>query len=106
MSSIGPDSRPIATLASQVGLDGLRRIEQPGHVAVADIPDVAHASDALVAQVQVDAGETVLNADAWQSHPAGERVFAGDPALRERLGALDLSQAADGAADAILDALR
>lgn len=103
MSSIQSDATfnaaSLDRLGSQVSFDDLRR-----HTG----PEVA-APDAGLAEVargpQLDAGEDVLNVAAWEGTPAGYRQLAGDTAFEARLGQLDLSLAADTAADAILDAL-
>lgn len=109
MSSIGPDIR-VSPLATQVGLDGQPGVRPAGDAGLAHADavlafDAAHAFDGQPAAPQVDAGERLLDADAWQSFALGDRLFSGDSALQERLGGLGLSQAADQAADAILDAL-
>ncbi|MDN5781208.1 MAG: hypothetical protein L0H23_04145 [Luteimonas sp.] len=52
-----------------------------------------------------DAGEDVLNAAAWEGVPDGLRMLAGDQSFEAQLGAMELSSAADSAADAILSAI-
>lgn len=52
-----------------------------------------------------DAGEDVLNAAAWDGVPSGLRMLAGDQGFEARLGAMELSSAADSAADGILSAI-
>jgi len=111
MSSINPDPRldRAGPLASQVALDQrsideLHRGEQ-GHAAPqADLAEAAYASDSLVAQDTVDSGENMLNAGAWDGIADGERLLSGDSRLEAQLGTLELSRAADQAADIILDA--
>jgi hypothetical protein len=102
MSSIGPDSRIDRTgLDSQAALEALRgRETTPGQQA----SQVAEAVPAY-APPAVDAGETVLNAEAWSDVPAGERLLSGDRGLERELGSMDLSAAADRGADAVLDSL-
>ncbi|MGO1070894.1 hypothetical protein [Lysobacter sp. CA199] len=105
MSTIGPDSRIDRTgLDSQAALETLRSREPAAqdpihHSAAASQSVPAYAPPA------VDAGETVLNADAWRDVPAGERLLAGDAGLERELGAMDLSAAADRGTDAVLDSL-
>jgi hypothetical protein len=109
MSSISPDPRVdrASPLASQTldphSLDGLRRGEQGQGAAQLDVAEVSYASEALVAQDLVDSGEDVLNAGAWDDVPEGERHLSGDGSVQAQLGSLDLSQAADRAADLILE---
>jgi hypothetical protein len=103
MSSIGPDNRlnvaGLDRLDRQVSLDDLRR--QPGGAQdVADV--VSPAADAQPAAA--DAGEDVLNAAAWDDVAPGQRTLDGDLGFEGRLGALDLTQAADSAVDAVLGA--
>lgn len=103
MSSIQSDamfrSASLDRLGSEVSLDDLRR--QTGLEVDAPI-DAVDAGDATRGP-QADAGEDVLNVAAWEGVSAGQRLVAGDAALEARLGQLDLSLAADHAADAILD---
>ncbi|WP_143703910.1 MULTISPECIES: hypothetical protein [Luteimonas] len=104
MSSIHSDamfsSASLDRLGSQVSLDDLRR--QSGLDS-----DVAVAGDGGDAPrgPQADAGEDVLNVAAWDGVSSGQRLLAGDAGFEARLGQLDLSLAADQAADAILEAL-
>lgn len=104
MSSIGPDPRLNATgldrLGTQVSLDDLRR--QQG--AQDGVQDSAAAIAPEAQGAATDSGEDVLNAAAWDDVAPGDRLLAGDLGLEGQLGALDLAQAADYAADAVLDA--
>lgn len=105
MSSITPDPLNRAgldSLGGQVSLDDLRRqqgLETPqggtptAEVAYAPLADSPSATDA---------GETVLNASAWEGVPEGERLLAGDMAFENGLGSLDLSEAADQGVDAVI----
>jgi hypothetical protein len=116
MSSISPDPRldRAGPMASQVSLealpldarsaDALRRGEQGQGAPQLEAAEVAYASDALVAQDLVDSGENVLNARAWDGIADGDRLLSGDTEFEAQLGTLELSQAADQAADAILGA--
>lgn len=52
-----------------------------------------------------DTGEDVLNASAWGDVAEGDRLLSGDAGFEGVLGGMELSQAADAAADAVLDAL-
>lgn len=103
MSTIGPDSRIDRTgLDSQAALETLRSRD------VAPQQSVQHAvADAVPAYAPpvVDAGEDVLNADAWHGVAAGERLLTGDSRLEHELGSMDLSAAADRGTDAVLDSL-
>jgi hypothetical protein len=114
MSSISPDPRldRAGPLASQAALDqqqsldrldDLRRGEQGQGASPLDVAEAGYASEALVTQEQVDSGEDVLNAGAWDDVPEGARYLAGDGSVQAQLGSLDLSQAADRAADLILE---
>ena len=107
--SISPDPRldragPLASPSSLDQLDTLRRGEQGQGAPQLDVAEVTYASEALVAQDIVDSGEDVLNAGAWDDVADGERLLSGDTGLEAQLGRLDLSQAADQAADLILEA--
>jgi len=104
MSSIGSDPHLNLTglggLGGQVALDDLHGRQQQGPQQADALRDAGlHAP----APVQVDAGEAMLQADAWEG--AADRLLAGDPALENALGALDLSAAADAAVDSILAGL-
>lgn len=98
MSSISSDAgfnaASLDRLGGQVALDDLRHAGTEGRG-----PDSAPKGPAA------DPGEDVLNIAAWDGVPAGLRQFAGDVGFEQRLSALDLSQAADLGADAILEAL-
>ncbi len=103
MSSIHSDARlDRASLTTQVGLDDLRRGEQGLRTPEAQARDHAPAASSP-AERTLDSGETVLNADAWGDVPAGDRMLLGDQGFESQLGALDLSLAADLAADVIAD---
>lgn len=105
MSSIGPDSRIDRTgLDSQAALEALRGRETTPGQPIQQASQVAEAVQAY-APPAVDAGETVLNADAWRDVPTGERLLSGDSGLERELGSMDLSAAADRGADAVLDSL-
>ncbi|PBS17883.1 hypothetical protein CMZ80_14985 [Lysobacteraceae bacterium NML93-0831] len=103
MSSISSDAgfnaASLDRLGGQVALDDLRQPGTDGQTPVGDAADGAARGPAA------DPGEDVLNIAAWDGVPAGMRQFGGDVAFEHRLAALDLSQAADLGADAILDAL-
>ncbi|MBX9401229.1 hypothetical protein K4L06_07870 [Lysobacter sp. BMK333-48F3] len=106
MSTIGPDSRIDRTsLDGQAALESLRGREPAPQEQIQQSPQVAEAALPAYAPPAADAGETVLNADAWSAVPEGERRLAGDPGFEHELGSLDLSSAADRGADAVLDAL-
>jgi hypothetical protein len=92
-------------LDGQVPLEELRGREQgAGAGQVAGLEPLRGAAfDTRAAST--DAGEDVLNADAWDGMPAGLRMLAGDRGFEARLGAMELSRAADSAADAILAAI-
>lgn len=110
MSSIGsPDPHlnraGLESLSGQVSLDELRRRDQgPGAQGPEQLrgPEPSLPSrDATAA----DPGEAMLNAAAWDGVPQGQRLLAGDLGFESRLGAMELSSAADSAADAVLGAL-
>jgi len=102
MSSIPSDASfntaSLDRLGGQVAFDDLR---QDG---VALAPADGGLADSARGPVS-DPGEDILNAAAWDGVPAGDRYLSGDVAFEARLAAVDLSQAADQGADAILDAL-
>lgn len=105
MSTIGPDSRIDRTsLDSQAALESLRSREPAAQDPVQHSNAVAEAVPAY-APPAVDAGEDLLNTDAWRDIPAGARLLAGDSALEHELGAMDLSAAADRGTDAVMDSL-
>jgi len=86
-------------LGGHVAFDDLR--QQPG-------PELAPADGGRADAPRgplADPGEDVLNVAAWEGVAAGSRQLPGDAAFEARLSAVDLSQAADQGADAILDAL-
>lgn len=104
MSSIGPDPRLNAAGLDRIGgqsLDDLRRQQGPAQEGLR-VEDVVELSD-QPRGTGADAGEDVLNAAAWEGVD-GERLLAGDLALEGRLGSMELGEAADHAADAVLDA--
>ncbi len=104
MSSILSDAGVHATsldrLGSQIALDDLRG---PGADGLGPAGDATFEGAAR--GPQVDPGEDVLTVAAWDGVPAGDRMLAGDTAFERTLAGLELSQAADRGADAVLDAL-
>jgi len=92
----------LARLDGQVSLEGLHGRDQGQAAGLEQLRDTAPAAQALAT---TDAGEDVLNASAWEDVPAGQRMLAGDPGFEAELGAMELSGAADSAADAILSAV-
>lgn len=110
MSSIGsPDPNlnraGLESLTGQVSLDELRRRDQgtgPRGPEQLRGPEPSQPARDVPA---TDPGEAVLNAAAWDGVPEGQRRLAGDLGFESRLGAMDLSPAADSAADAILSAI-
>lgn len=104
MSSISSDAgfnaASLDRLGGQVALDDLRHQGAEGRGPVGDTPP-----EGAPRGPTADPGEDVLNVAAWDGVPAGLRQLGGDLAFEHRLAALDLSQAADVGADAILDAL-
>lgn len=103
MSTIGSNPHLNLTglggLGSQVGLDELQGRQQPGLERVETPRD--HASPAA----DVDAGELVLQAAAWEGVGDGDRMLPGDGLFEAGLGQQDLSSAADRGVDAIFAAL-
>ncbi len=102
-SIIGPDPGfGLATLDRVGGqsLDDLRRQQGPEASEGLQTPLAAPAP----ATPAIDAGETVLQADAWGGRAVDDRLLAGDLRLEARLGTLGLGAAADAAADAVLEA--
>lgn len=101
MSSIGSDPHLNVTgldrLGGQAALDDLQRQQAPQQAR-----EVAREAPQAPA---VDPGEQLLAASAWDGVGPGARLLGGDLGFENDLGALDLSQAADRATDAILDAL-
>ena len=106
MSSIGSDPHLNLTglrgLDGQVALDDLQGRQQHGPQQADALRD---ASLPTPAPAQVDAGEAMLLADAWEGTGEGTRLLSGDHAFENALGALDLSPAADAAVDSILAGL-
>jgi len=92
----------LARLDGQVSLDELHGRDQGQAAGLEQLRDTGPAPQARPA---TDAGEDVLNAAAWEGIPAGERLLAGDQDFEAQLGAMELSGAADSAADAILSAI-
>jgi hypothetical protein len=112
MSTIGSsDPRLTRTglesLNGQLSLDELRGREQGPGAPDAGVEQLRGTTPESPRDLQptTDAGEDVLNAAAWEGVPDGQRLLAGDRGLESQLGAMDLSSAADSAADAILDAI-
>ena len=105
MSSIGSDPHLNVTglggLGGQAALDDLH-----GRQAGPQQVEALHGTGRESAPApELDAGELVLRADAWEGTSPGTRLLPGDLAFEHALGALDLSAAADGAVDAILGTL-
>lgn len=111
MSSIGsPDPRlnraGLESLNGQVSLDELRRRDQGPDTQEAGLEHLRGATPSpRDLHAGTDIGEDVLNAAAWDGVAGGQRMLAGDLGFESRLGTMDLSSAADSAADAILAAL-
>lgn len=111
MSSIGsPDPRlnraGLESLNGQVSLDELRRRDQGPDTQAAGLEQLHGATPVpRDLHASTDIGEDVLNAAAWDGIADGQRMLAGDLGFESRLGAMDLSSAADSAADAILAAI-
>lgn len=107
MSSINHDPRldraGLQPLDAQVTLDDLRRGEQGLRTPDAQGPEHAPTRPSA-GEATLDPGETILNAAAWDGVPAGDRMLEGNLGFEAQLGALDLSLAADLAADVIADA--
>lgn len=103
MSSIGSNSHLNLTglggLGNQVALDDLQARQQPAGLERVEAP-----REQGPAQGDVDAGELVLQASAWEGAD-GERMLPGDGAFEAALGHADLSAAADQGVDAIFAAL-
>lgn len=110
MSTIG-SSDPHLTRAGldrldgQVSLDELRGREQGAGTGQLGGLEQLRGTSPDVRAASADAGEDVLNAAAWDGVPAGLRMLEGDHGFEARLGAMELSSAADSAADAILSAI-
>lgn len=111
MSSIGsPDPRlnraGLESLNGQVTLDELRRRDQGPDAQEAGLEQLRSTTPSpRDLHPSTDIGEDVLNATAWDGVAGGQRMLAGDLGFESRLGAMDLSSAADSAADAILAAI-
>lgn len=111
MSSIGssPDPRLNRTgldrLDGQASLDELRRRDQGPGAQPAPAVEALRSEAPAAPRPGADAGEGVLNAAAWDGVAGGQRMLPGDLGFEARLGAMELSGAADAAADAILAAL-
>ncbi|GAB3311950.1 hypothetical protein [Luteimonas notoginsengisoli] len=110
MSTIG-SSDPHLTRAGldrldgRVSLDELRGRDQGTGAGQLGGLEQLRGTAPDVRAPSADAGEDVLNAAAWDGVPAGLRMLAGDHGFEARLGAMELSSAADSAADAILSAI-
>jgi|SRR6185312_14436067 len=110
MSSIGsPDPRLTRTglesLNGQVALDELHRRDQGPAAQDAGLEQLHSTTPSSPHDASTDIGENVLNASAWDGVADGQRMLGGDPGFESRLGAMELSTAADSAADAILAAI-
>ncbi|HEY9541853.1 MAG TPA: hypothetical protein VIR05_09480 [Luteimonas sp.] len=92
-------------LDGQVSLEELRGRDQGTGTRESTGLELRGTTPASEARISTDSGEDVLNAAAWDDVPAGMRMLAGDPGFEARLGAMELSGAADSAADAILSAI-
>lgn len=103
MSSIGSNPHLNLTglggLGNQVALDDLHARQQAG------LERVEAPRDPGTAQSDVDAGELVLQAAAWEGEGEDSRMLPGDGAFEAALGHADLSAAADQGVDAIFAAL-
>jgi|SRR5690554_6044424 len=107
MSSIGSDPHLNVTglngLGGQVALDDLQgRQQQTGPQQVDALREITRA---VPTAPEVDAGELVLRAQAWEGTAPGARLLSGDLAFESALGGLELSAAADRAVDAIFGEL-
>lgn len=110
MSSIGsPDPHlnraGLESLNGQVSLDELRRRDQGTGTQG---PEQLRGPEPSLPPRDVpatDPGEDMLNATAWDGVPDGQRLLAGDLGFESQLGTMELSSAADSAADAIMGAL-
>lgn len=104
MSTIGSDPHLNLTglggLGGQGALDELQARQQQRPQSADALRETARA-DTGATPVDVDAGELVLQADAWEGSAAGTRLLSGDPGFESTLGHLDLSAAADLAVDTI-----
>lgn len=104
MSSITPDPTVnragLDPRSDQLSLDDLRRDHGLGGVPQNEVAEASYAAPPTAAES--DSGEDVLNASAWDGVPEGSRLLGGDLAFENALGAMDLSQAADQGADAVL----
>lgn len=107
MSTIGPDSHlnlpGLGGLGGQAALDDLRgRHQQPGPEQAGALRETLPAAPAAPA---VDAGELVLQANAWEGVAPGARLLPGEHGFEAALGGMELSPAADHAVDAIFGEL-
>lgn len=109
MSTIRPDTNitrtaDLESLDSRASLDALR--QRDDGLGAADGGMELRALDSGFDQAPVvDSGESVLNASAWDGVADGQRLLSGDLGFEARLGGMELSMAADGGADAVLDAV-
>lgn len=106
MSTIGHDNRLNVSsgfdrLERQGALDDLHRQPADGQ---AGLEGLAPSFDESAAAAAGDVGEGVLNAAAWDGVAEGGRMLAGDYGFEAQLAAMDLGEAADHAADAVIDA--
>ncbi|MFC3716093.1 hypothetical protein ACFONC_08010 [Luteimonas soli] len=93
-------------LDGQVSLEELRGRDQGTGARESTGLELRGTAPASEARANgTDSGEDVLNAAAWDGVPAGMRMLAGDHGFEAQLGAMELSGAADSAADAILSAI-
>ncbi|MGH8031465.1 MAG: hypothetical protein ACREO8_03640 [Luteimonas sp.] len=107
-----------ATNATNASLrDGLQPLDDHGTIAELQLRDqglgaravgleaLHGVDDGASGTAATDAGEDVLNAQAWTDVSPGDRWLVGDLGFEVQLGGMALSQAADHAADAVADAL-
>lgn len=106
MSSIGSDPHlnvsGLGGLGGQVALDDLQGRQQPGPQQVEALRETGREGTPTP---EVDSGELVLRADAWEGTSSGARLLPGELAFENALGALELSAAADEAVDTIVGEL-
>lgn len=109
MSSIG--SNPHLNLGALGPIDGQRALDDlqarqqaPQSVEGLHGPERAGDAGAAGLAADLDAGERLLQADAWEGLPEGSRFLSGDADFESALGALELSAAADLAVDTVFGA--
>lgn len=107
MSSIsnnpGLDPAALRLGLGQVAFDDPR---QRGPEQPADVADGTAVE--AVAQPRgptADPGEAVLQLQAWDGIPGGQRMLPGEPAMEQQLAAQPLSAAADQGVEAVFAAL-